>query len=213
MNKQIIIKRLGTALSLAFFVANTWAQAPDTTGTGAIQKIRAERNAEFKDPARSPLDKKKRKKFTGLCFYDINLAYHVKATFIRTEAPILFRMKTTTTRLPEYSKYGEVEFTLDGTIYRLGVYQSQDLLKRPGFENYLFIPFTDLTTGDETYHVGRYIDFKIPDGNEVIVDFNRCYFPTCSYADGYSCPIPPEENRLPIRIPAGEKNCPGAQAH
>jgi uncharacterized protein (DUF1684 family) len=114
-------------------------------------------------------------------------------------------MKTTTTRLPEYTKYGEVHFELDGEQYILEVYQSPEISSRPGYEDYLFIPFTDLTNGDETYDVGRYLEFSIPSSEEVVVDFNLCYNPYCSYSARYSCPIPPEANRLGIPIKAGEK--------
>ena len=117
----------------------------------------------------------------------------------------MFKMKTTTTRLPEYVKYGEVVFTIDGTEFKLSVYQSPDIMKNPGYEDYLFIPFTDKTNGNETYEVGRYIEFRIPKSEDVIVDFNQCYNPYCSYSARFSCPIPPAENDLPIEIPAGEK--------
>ena len=56
------------------------------------------------------------------------------------------------------------------------------MIKRPGYEDHLFIPFTDLTNGDETYEVGRYIEFRIPESANVIVDFNQCYNPYCSYS-------------------------------
>jgi uncharacterized protein len=115
-------------------------------------------------------------------------------------------MKTTTDRLPDYSKYGEITFEIDGRQYKLEVYQSPDVMKMPGYEDYLFIPFTDLTNGDETYEVGRYLEFRIPETEDVIIDFNKCYNPYCSYGSNrYSCPIPPEANHLPIAIPVGEK--------
>ena len=169
-----------------------------------IEQHRKKQEEEFRDPEKSPLDKKLRKKFKGLNYYPINLDYRLKATFVKTENPTLFKMKTTTSRLPEYQKYGEVHFTLDGEDFALEVYQSPDISKRPGYEDYLFIPFTDETNGIDTYEVGRYIEFRIPSSDQVILDFNKCYNPYCSYGSGYSCPIPPEANRLPLKIPAGE---------
>ena len=84
------------------------------------------------------------------------------------------------------------------------VYQSPEIIKKPGLENYLFIPFTDETNGIDTYEVGRYIDFRIPDSEDVVLDFNKSYNPYCSYGSAYSCPIPPEVNHLPLKILAGE---------
>jgi uncharacterized protein len=170
-----------------------------------IEDHRAKQEGEMRDKVKSPLQPKDRKKFKHLNYYPIDLKYRVDAKFVRTQNQPLFKMKTTTTRLPEYSKYGEVHFTIDAVDYVLNVYQNPEISKRPGFEDYLFIPFTDTTNGNETYEVGRYIEFKIPKSEDVIVDFNQCYNPYCSYSPTFSCPIPPVENDLPIAIPAGEQ--------
>jgi len=194
-------------LPLAFLCSHTFAQLALDSATNEIIAHRTKQESEFRDPLKSPLEKKDRKKFKGLKYYPIDLTYRVNATFQKNETPVLFKMKTSTTRLPDYSKYGTVTFALNGESYTLEVYQSPDVMKMPGYENYLFIPFTDQTNGKETYDGGRYIELRIPSGNEVIVDFNQCYNPYCSYgsAGKYSCPIPPAENALPISIPAGEK--------
>ena len=75
-------------------------------------------------------------------------------------------------------------------------------------KNYLFVPFTDLTSGGESYGGGRYLDFFMDDikNNYLEVDFNKAYNPYCAYATGFNCPIPPAENDLPVSIIAGEKN-------
>ena len=75
----------------------------------------------------------------------------------------------------------------------------------PGYENSLFVPFTDLTNGKETYGGGRYMDVEIPEGDSIVLDFNKAYNPYCAYSTNYSCPIPPKENDLPISINAGLK--------
>ena len=73
---------------------------------------------------------------------------------------------------------------------------------------YLFVPFTDATTGDESYGGGRYLEFYKQDiqNNTLQLDFNKTYNPYCVYATGFRCPIPPKENRLPVAIKAGEMN-------
>ncbi|HEY3404780.1 MAG TPA: DUF1684 domain-containing protein [Ohtaekwangia sp.] len=177
----------------------------DEVARKEIMDHRNKQEEEFRDKTKSPLDKKDLKKFKGLKYYPIDLAFRVKGRFVRNETPVLFKMKTSTTRLPDYLKYGEVYFMLDSVQYKLEVYQSPDVSRMPGYKDYLFIPFTDQTNGHETYDVGRYIDFMIPTSEDVILDFNQCYNPYCSYRAGYSCPIPPEVNNLPIEIKAGEK--------
>lgn len=177
----------------------------DEAAIAEIEAHREKQEATFRDPKETPLLPKDRKRFKGLHYYPIDLKYRVKARFVRSENPVFFKMKTTTTRLPDYVKYGEVHFLLDGQPHKLEVYQSPDIAQRPGYEDYLFIPFTDLTNGNATYDVGRYLEFRIPETDEVIIDFNKAYNPYCSYSPNYSCPIPPEANHLNVAVPAGEK--------
>ena len=112
-------------------------------------------------------------------------------------------MKTSTDRLPEYVKYGEAYFTLDEKELKLSIYQSTNHEKEEGYEDSLFLPYTDLTSGDGSYGGGKYLDLKIPEGNTIIIDFNKTYNPYCAYSHRYSCPVPPEENDLLVRIEAG----------
>lgn len=162
-------------------------------------------NAEFKDVTTSPLKEEDRKAFNGLDFFEYDSTYVVKALFTRTANELPFKMKTTTDRLPEYIKYGILEFFLNDEIFQLNVYQNQDLIKKEGYENYLFLPFSDETNGLESYGGGRYIDLRIPETNTVIIDFNSAYNPYCAYNDTYSCPIVPRENYLRTKIKAGVK--------
>jgi uncharacterized protein (DUF1684 family) len=85
------------------------------------------------------------------------------------------------------------------------VYQNAELVRKNTYVNYLFLPFSDLTSGNETYIGGRYIDLRIPYGDTIAIDFNQAYNPYCAYNRKYSCPIVPLENDLPIAIRAGVK--------
>ncbi|MES2410238.1 MAG: DUF1684 domain-containing protein [Bacteroidota bacterium] len=162
-------------------------------------------NTEYGNPDESPLTEEDLKVFKGLDFYPITAKYAVEATFTRSESEQSFKMKTTGTRTPEYIKYGELHFMLDNKEYKLNVYQGLDLMKKPGFEDYLFLPFSDLTCGKESYIGGRYIDMRIPKGKTVLIDFNKAYNPYCAYNHKYSCPIVPLENDLKVEILAGVK--------
>ncbi len=163
-------------------------------------------NREYEDPEKSPLDKDDLKSFEELEFFEINPEYRINAEFVRTPAEPPFAMKTSTDRLPIYVKYGELYFTLKGRKFKLNVYQNQELTQDPEYFDYLFLPFTDLTNGETTYGGGRYIDLRIPESTEVILDFNKAYNPYCAYSGKYSCPIPPEENDIDIEIFAGVKS-------
>lgn len=171
-------------------------------GDTAFQR---ELNAQFKDVTESPLKKKDRKTFEGLDFFQFDSLYVVKARFIRTPNEKPFKMKTTTDRLPEYLKYGELVFQIKGKQFKLNIYQNQSLVDVEGSEDYLFLPFLDETNGLESYGGGRYIDAKIPRNDTMIIDFNKAYNPYCAYNDKYSCPLVPRENYLKVRIEAGVK--------
>lgn len=162
-------------------------------------------NIEFADKKTTPLTKKDFKKFSSLDFFPIDSSFRIKAKFELNENPKFFEMQTTTDRKPIYKTYGVATFELEEKIHQLQIYQIQELIKKPGFENYLFIPFMDKTNGNESYGGGRYLDLEIPAKDIIILDFNKAYNPYCAYNYEYSCPIPPPENHLRIAIKAGAK--------
>jgi len=186
-----------------FVVSGVYAQ--NTKAIKEIKIFQKELNTQFMTKGESPLTETDRKHFKGLEFFGIDLNYRVQATFVRIENESSFKMATSTDRLPEYVKYGELHFDLNNKKLQLNVYQNIKLIENPEYKNYLFIPFTDETNGDSSYGGGRYIDFKIPTSNIVTLDFNKAYNPYCSYSSRYSCPIPPKENHLKIAIKAGVK--------
>jgi len=195
MKHFFVLLLLASALSCA-------QEKQPIAGETEFQK---ELNAEYKDATTSPLKDKDRKKFKGLDFFKFDSLYVVKAIFKRTPNERVFKMKTTTNRLPEYIKYGLVSFELKGKIYELNIYQNQGLMKKEGYEDYLFLPFLDTTNGEESYGGGRYIDLRIPENNMIILDFNSAYNPYCAYNEKYSCPIVPRENYLDVAVRAGVK--------
>ena len=127
------------------------------------------------------------------------------AAFVRTEKEKPFEMKTSTDRKPLYVKYGELSFTIDGRDLKLNVYKNIELSKKEEYKDYLFLPFSDLTSGKESYIGGKYIDLRIPKGDTIVIDFNTSYNPYCAYNHKYSCPKVPLENDLNIEIKAGVK--------
>lgn len=159
--------------------------------------------AEFRDPAASPLKPEDRAHFAGLDRFPYDPAFHVTARFTPAVDPPVLTLRTTTARKPAFRPYGTLTFTLAGREHRLTVYQDAGP-PTPGMDTpYLFLPFTDLTNGDETYGGGRYLDLKGPLGPTVELDLNLAYNPYCAYNDRYSCPIPPKENFLDLAVRAG----------
>jgi uncharacterized protein (DUF1684 family) len=144
-------------------------------------------------------------------FYSVKANYLVKCKFVATKSGDPFEIPTSAGTTKTYTKFGEFRFKLNGKKQKLAVYRSMALLNHPIYKDYLFIPFKDKTNGAETYGGGRYLDLFMKDvaGEEIILDFNKAYNPYCAFSEGYSCPIPPQENHLKIMIEAGEKNFKG----
>lgn len=164
-------------------------------------------NLEFQDKDTSPLTEEDLKEFTSLDFYAIDKKFRVLATLTKTPNALVFEMPTTTSRKPLYKKYGVLSFTMDGKEQELNIYQSQDFDRDPTYKDYLFLPFTDATSGQGSYAGGRFLDVLTTDEKEgtMLIDFNKAYNPYCAYSGRYSCPITPKENHLTVAIRAGVK--------
>ena len=171
----------------------------------AVAKFQTELNEEYADAKKSPLTAENLAVFKTLDFYPIDEKFFVVAKFIRTQKEKPFEMKTSTDRKPLYVKYGELSFTIDGRYFKLNVYKNIELSKKKEYKDYLFLPFSDLTSGKESYIGGKYIDLRIPKGDTIVIDFNSSYNPYCAYNHKYSCPKVPLEKDLDIEIKAGVK--------
>ena len=192
-------------LVLVLLVQFGFGYAQEQFSLAAVEKFQTELNAEYADAKTSPLLPEDFKKFHTLEYYPANEKFFVVAKFIRTENEQPFEMKTSTDRRPVYVKYGEAHFNIDGQDFQLNIYRNIELSKKEQYKDYLFLPFSDLTCGNESYIGGRYIDMKIPKGDTIVIDFNTAYNPYCAYSYKYSCPKVPLENDLKIAIRAGVK--------
>lgn len=192
---KIALSILGVTAALA-----TNAQ----TYSDSIVAHRQHYKEEFITEERSPL---KGEDTSYLRFYKPDAKYRVAATLTLTPEAKEFDMPTYSGKKKLYRQYGLLSFKINNKACSLQVLQSQTLIKDVRYKDHLFVPFTDKTTYEETYGGGRYLDLLMTDINNgrVILDFNKAYNPYCAYADGYNCPIPPSENRLPVAIKAGEK--------
>ena len=192
-------------LLLVILLQFSFGFAQNQFSLSAVEKFQNELNAEYADAKTSPLLADDLKVFNSLDFYPANEKFFVVAKFIRTENELPFEMKTSTDRKPVYVKYGEAHFNIDGQFFKLNIYRNIELSKKVQYKDYLFLPFSDLTCGSESYIGGKYIDLKIPQGDTIVIDFNTSYNPYCAYSPKYSCPKVPLENDLKIEIRAGVK--------
>ncbi len=172
----------------------------------SVEAFQKELNEKFADPDSSPLSKEALKSFTGLPFFDPDEKFRVKARFERVTAPVA-ELPTTTGKIARYQPFGTLHFQIDEQDFELLIYRN---IAFPTSTNTnetipLFLPFTDMTNGDETYGGGRYIEMDMQEGTQWTLDFNIAYNPYCAYDESFSCPIPPAENHLQKAIRAGAK--------
>jgi len=130
----------------------------------------------------------------------------VSARFVRWPAPRTIPIPNVLGQVNDLPSPGYVEFTVGGRPLRL-----EPVLEEPGAEELFFI-FRDRTAGKETYPAGRFLYAPMPRDGAVVLDFNKAYSPPCAFTAYATCPLPPPQNRLAVRIEAGEKD-PHRQAH
>lgn len=170
-----------------------------------VLKYQKELNTFYLNKDTSPLKEEELKEFKGIRFYGYDKNFVVNARLERLERQSTFEMPTSGKLKPLYRRFGILYFTINSQPFQLEVYQNIDLMKRKGYEKHLFLPFIDLTSGNETYGGGRYLDIEIPDSDELILDFNKAYHPYCAYTYRYSCPITPDVNFINAKVSAGVK--------
>lgn len=169
-----------------------------------IEKYRAGKDEYMKNNPESPFNYKGKVNFEPLNYYDPNPDFVFKSRLFEYEQKDTIKVFGTKGEERKTVKYGYVKFNHHNTEYKLNVYK--------GFgdegEEYYSIWFTDKTTGEETYGVGRYLDFNLNPDNDFIytIDFNLAYNPYCAYSPEYSCAIPTKEDHIALMIEAGEKN-------
>lgn len=146
-----------------------------------------------------------RKNFTEFNQYPVKPEYRVEAKYTAYNTPKLVSIQDVIEIYHEVPVQGYVTFKLIGKEHRLEAMVDE--------EEYVRLDFRDETNGDTTYVGGRFLIAEMPKKGKLIVDFNQAYNPPCAYTDFATCPLPPPENRLPIRIEAGEKAYRDASKH
>ena len=139
-----------------------------------------------------------RKNFTGLTWFAVDERYRVRGRFIPHDEPITVRLPNILGDIEPFTSHGSVTLTVNG--------QEVTMLPISSGEQLWFI-FRDMTSGTETYPAARSLYVENPDKDGwTTVDFNQAYNPPCAFNPYTTCPLPPEPNRLRVRIEAGEKN-------
>jgi uncharacterized protein (DUF1684 family) len=169
----------------------------------AVANFRAEKDDYFRHAHDSPIPVAEREAFTGLPYFDVDEALRFEGLTLEPYAgtePTHFQIPTSDGQLRDAKRAGVFRFDIAGTTHSLTGYTFAK-----GSAESVFVPFQDGTTGTESYGAGRYIDVYPEEDGTYALDFNLAYHPSCVYDARFSCPLTPAENRLPVRIEAGER--------
>ena len=166
----------------------------------SVSEWRARRDAMMRDAETSPLLPADLPGFAGLQYFDVDPSYRFEGPIQFYPRPERFQIITTAGKQRPCDKIGWLTFRLGGEVHILQVYRLVDIGEP-------FLPFTDGTSGEESYPAGRYIDIEMIEEGRYVLDFNRAYNPSCAYGDPqrFACPVTPKENRMIVRVEAGEK--------
>jgi uncharacterized protein (DUF1684 family) len=137
-----------------------------------------------------------RSAFPGRLWYPIDPAWRVTASFAAHDPPLALSVPNVQGEVNQERAVGKVVFAISGTSCSLEALTED--------EGELFLIFADPTNGDTTYPSGRFLYTAAPSEGSVVLDFNRAYSPPCAFTPFATCPLPPSENRLAVRVEAGE---------
>jgi hypothetical protein len=170
--------------------------SPDAIKVGRLSLFVIQRGDKYGIRLKDP-ESEYRRNFRGIDYYPARQEYRVTARFVAEPRPV--PILNIIGQTEQYPSPGYAVFRLEGQELRLRPY-----LEEPD-DQQLFYVFRDQTSGKETYGGGRFLYSGMPRDGQVVLDFNKAYNPPCSFTPYATCPLPPAENRLPIRIEAGEK--------
>jgi len=171
---------------------------PTVLASGPVQFFLIERAGNLGVRVRD-LDSPRRKAFRGLEYFPVSTAWSFKARFEAYKPLRHTRIVNILGMEEDMDCPGAVVFTKDGKEWRL------DALLEDPQDQELFIMFADRTSGHETYGAGRFLHAPLPRDGKTVLDFNKAYNPPCAFNDFATCPLPPYQNRLSLRVDAGEK--------
>ena len=197
--KTIVFPLLAVAVILTIFIVKR-IEGPNEYINSILEK-RRQTDLFMEQSPDSPFPAEQRSTFQGLSYFPPDPAYRVTARLALIAGQEELLVPTSDGTVRRYLRYAWAEFDLQGKRQRLLLLKDRD----SRVSNRLFLAFRDRTSGKETYGGGRYIDLFQQREGEITIDFNLAYNPYCVYNYTYSCPLPPEENRLEVPIPAGEK--------
>jgi hypothetical protein len=172
--------------------------SPTTLSKGSLRFFIIERSGRFAVRIRD-LDNPRRRQFTPMEYYPIDPSWVVDARFEPYEPHRQIRISTVLGTEEQMESPGALIFNIDGREWRL------DAILEDPKDTTFFVMFADGSNGSGSYGGGRFLHVPLPTQGVSQVDFNEAYNPPCAFNNFATCPLPPYQNRIALRIEAGEK--------
>ena len=184
-------------------VSSPTAMRPDTSGTPDVLEMGTLSMNVIKRGDKYGIrlkDKNSavRRGFLGLKWFDVKEDYRVEARFVSYPQPKPVKVPNVLGQSESMPSPGYAEFTLNGKSVKL-----DGVMEDPQAEQLFFI-LRDQTSGKETYGAGRFLYAELPKAGKIVLDFNKAYSPPCAFTPYATCPLPPPQNWMPVRVEAGE---------
>jgi uncharacterized protein (DUF1684 family) len=196
-----VVRRLALIIFSCIAIAACGSQPSEEDYPAKIASLRAAKDESFKTDPDSPVPADKKATLLPLAYYAIDESYAVPATLEPSADRARIQVPTSIGKIRDLEIVGALKFSVKGQPLRLTAFME---ITEPR-SNRLFVPFSDQTSGTETYPAGRYMELDPTPTGIYLVDFNIAYHPYCYYSPEYDCPFPPKENRLSMPIRAGER--------
>jgi uncharacterized protein (DUF1684 family) len=193
-----IVRRRAFCAALFLGIASACSEPPDYAARIAAEREAKDQMFRQVGQPNSPVRPGELDTFVPLSYFPIDESYAVPAQLEPAAERVTITMPTSTGKLRNVERVGALKFNLKGQALQLTAFHEEG-------SQQLFVPFSDLTGGTETYQAGRYMNLDPSPSGIYIVDFNIAYNPYCYYNPEYDCPLPPKENRLAVPIRAGER--------
>ncbi|MBZ0222737.1 MAG: DUF1684 domain-containing protein [Dokdonella sp.] len=177
-------------------------EVPTTVSAGTVNFYLIDRNGS-KGLRVKDSQAEARTHFRGIESFPIDPSWRIEATWVPFDPPHTLETPNVLGQIDSYPVPGKAVFERDGKTFEL-----LPVIEVPG-DKELFLIFADRTSGKETYGAARFLYAPMPRDGKIVLDFNKAYNPPCAFTGFATCPLAPPENRLDLRVTAGEKKYAG----
>lgn len=202
MKKLVTLPVLALLVSFPLFIMGQTNESYQEE----ITKSRRDKDQFMANTRMSPLEAEQLTKFDSLSYFPVDTKYRFEGQFNANDGNQKVNLNTTSGKQKELKRVGSVTFTFEGEDYTLSIFENDNLPEFGDDNQQLFIPFIDLTSGEQTSSIGRYVPVRLTEGETaVVIDFNEAINPFSEYNNSIVSVVSPPSNKLMFNVVSGER--------